>query len=100
MKNFRSLQLAVAFYKSCQSLKLPYHLKDQLNRAASSICLNLAEGSSKTLKDKRRFYRIALASLRESQAVLDLSVPSGPALCREADLLGAHLYKLVKALET
>jgi four helix bundle protein len=42
-KNFRTYQLAVEFYRSAKTLQLPRHLKDQLNRASSSVVLNLAE---------------------------------------------------------
>lgn len=99
LANFRSYQLAVQFYREATQVKLPYHLHDQFLRAASSIALNLAEGSAKgTPKDRTRFYRIALGSQRECSAVLDLvTQPRQPeikisGLC---DQLGAHLYKLV-----
>lgn len=96
LKNFRTYQLSVNFTKECAYLKLPRHLKDQLNRASSSIALNLAEGSGKhTLKEKRKFYNIAYASLRECQAVLDISNNSENKLGVLADKLGASLYKLL-----
>ena len=45
-----------------------FGLADQLRRAAVSITSNIAEGFSvKTIKDKRKFYRIALGSLTEIQ---------------------------------
>ena len=48
-------------------------LKDQLRRAASSIVLNIAEGSGKwSKKDKTNFYRISQASANECLAALDL----------------------------
>jgi len=94
LKNFRTYQLAVSFYQSCQPIRLPAFLKTQLLRASSSIALNLAEGSSRPVgKDRLRFYRIALGSLRECQAVLDLN----PQLCglkKSADQLGGSLYRL------
>ena len=63
MKNFRCFQLAKTQYHAAQKLRLPRYLKDQLNRASLSVCLNLAEGSGKTsIKDRKRFYEIALAS--------------------------------------
>ena len=99
MRNFRTYNLAVIFYKQCQNLKMPYYLKDQLNRSTSSIVLNLAEGSSKPLKDRRRFYRIAFASFRESEAVLDILELTAEDIKCSQDKLGAHLYKLIKALE-
>ena len=95
LQKFRTYQLSVTFYKSAQKLKLPRHLKDQMNRASSSICLNLAEGSGKkTIKDKIKFYSISLGSLRECQAIMDLSANIDPSLIRLADHIGACLYKL------
>jgi four helix bundle protein len=49
------------------------HLKDQLDRAATSIVLNVAEGAGEFSKDeKQRFYRIARRSATETAAVLDI----------------------------
>ena len=49
------------------------YLADQLQRAAVSIPLNIAEGAGEfSRKDKRRFYRIALRSATESAAILDV----------------------------
>lgn len=39
MKDFRSYQLSIEFYKQCRIVKLPHFIKDQLLRAASSIQL-------------------------------------------------------------
>ncbi|MBP9838501.1 MAG: four helix bundle protein [Proteobacteria bacterium] len=97
MKNFRTYTLAVEFYRSTKTLPMPYHLKEQLNRASSSIALNLAEGSARRTKvDQRRFFNIAFSSLRESQAILDL-MDNCPAQVRElSDKLAAHIYKLLQ----
>ena len=95
LNNFRTYGLAVTYYKSCASLTLPRFLKDQLNRASSSIVLNLAEGSAKpTAKERARFYAIAFASLRETQSIQDLSAITDEPLIKQADHLGACLYKL------
>ena len=84
-------------YGKCKPVRLPAFLKDQLLRAASSVCLNLAEGSAKpTVKDRQRFYCIAFASLREVQAVIDLERGQLGALHEPADVLAAHLYKLTR----
>lgn len=49
------------------------NLSDQLNRAASSIPLNLAEGVSRfSLKDKVNFWRVSKGSLFECVAIIDL----------------------------
>ncbi len=97
MKNFRTYQLAVEFYRQAAALQLPRHLKDQLDRAASSIPLNLAEGAGRFSKnDKKRFYRIAFASLRECQAIIDLAnAPESP-LSASADKLAAHIFNLLR----
>jgi four helix bundle protein len=93
MTNFRTYQLALRFYKSSRNLKLTGALKDQFERAALSIPLNLVEGSAKpTQKDRKKFYFIALGSLREVQAILAISFNAE--LEKKADKLAAHLYRL------
>ena len=93
MKKFKTYQVAVQFYHKSNSLKLREPLRNQFQRASLSIVLNLAEGSAKlTPKDRRKFYRIALGSLREVQAILDII--NHIELINEADKLGAYLYKL------
>ena len=60
-----------------------------------SIVLNLAEGSAKSShKERRKFYEINLGSLRQVQAILILV--NHQKLIKEADTLGAFLYKLCK----
>ena len=94
MKNFRCYQMAKSQYHDCQKLKLPRYLKDQLNRASLSICLNLAEGSGKTSKkERRRLYHIALGSQREVHCLLDLE-----GIDQLSDTLGASLYKLTQSI--
>ncbi|MEK7689412.1 MAG: four helix bundle protein [Bdellovibrionota bacterium] len=97
LENFRTYQLAVQLYRECKHIKLPYHLKDQLNRAASSVALNLSEGSAKpTSKDRMRFYAIAFGSLREVQTIIELEGESLEPIRGLADNLGAHLYQLCR----
>ena len=96
--NFRSYDLAVSFYRAAKATSLPYYLKNQLLRASSSVALNLREGASKkSIPDRRRFFRIAFASLKECQSIFDLE-PS-QSLEQKADVLGAHIYRLIKSLE-
>ena len=97
-KGFRTYNLAVEFYHQCTSLKLPRHLRDQLDRAGSSIALNLAEGSGRpSHKEQRRFFSIAFGSLRECQAILDLALEADEKPKQTADVLAAHLYRLIEA---
>lgn len=54
------------------------HLKDQLDRAATSIVLNIAEGAGEFSPDeKRRFYRIARRSGTEAAAILHIYARRG-----------------------
>jgi len=93
LSNFRTYHLAVALYKSCEKISAPSHLKDQLLRASLSVVLNLSEGSAKpTPKERRRFYSIAFASLRETQSCLTLI--NRPDELAVADAIGGCLFKL------
>jgi four helix bundle protein len=94
LKNFRTYDLSVEFYHQCKKLKLQKHLYFQLIRAASSVTLNLAEGSAKpTFRDRIRFYNIAFASFRECQAIMHLSDCSTLELHALADRLGSSLRR-------
>jgi len=49
------------------------YIADQLQRAASSISLNIAEGAGEFSKnEKARFYRMAKRSTTECAAILDI----------------------------
>jgi hypothetical protein len=74
LQNFRSFQLSVDFFHLCQSVKVASFLRDQLDRASSSI---------------------SLGSLRECQAILILSNLKSSPIYSNADHLGACIYKLI-----
>jgi len=96
IQNFKAYELAVTIYKELRHVPAPKHLKDQLNRASSSIALNLAEGSGKPSKlEKKRFYSIAFGSLRETQSIIRLLEVENEQLHDRLDHLAAMLYKLV-----
>ena len=48
-------------------------LADQLERAATSLVLNLGEGNRRAGKDRRRFFGYAQGSASEIKAVLDVA---------------------------
>jgi four helix bundle protein len=74
------------------------HLKEQLQRAASSIALNLSEGNVRgSAKEKRNFFHMAFGSLRECQTIFKLMELQDKQLIAKADALGASLYKLVNS---
>jgi four helix bundle protein len=100
MKTFRTLQLAIEFYRQSQTISLPKHLRDQLDRAASSISLNLAEGNAKfSYKDKSRIYQIADGSLRECQVILQLANVQDEKMLALSNHLGISMHKLIAAIE-
>ena len=94
MKNFKTYDQAKNLYLACQGLRMPnWPVRDQFQRAALSVVLNLAEGyGRRTQKDRRRHYTIALGSLREVQAILDIIEETEAA--KSANRLGAMLYRL------
>ncbi len=64
-------------------------LARQLRRAASSMALNVGEGSGSSGGTRRERYRNALASSRETGACLDVSVALGYVERVDARLLDA-----------
>jgi four helix bundle protein len=52
-------------------------LARQLRRAASSVALNVSEGSGSSGGTRRERYRNALGSARETTACLDVAVANG-----------------------
>jgi hypothetical protein len=74
LKDFKTYQLSVQFYKECSRLRLPRHLRDQV-----------------------KFYFISFGSLRECQAILQISGQASVELYDLADHLAASLYKLTRA---
>lgn len=101
MKTFRTLELAIEFHELAVNLKVSGHLRDQLLRAASSIPLNLSEGNAKySVKEKKRFYQTAYASLKECQTILKMAKPDDAKAHATADHLGACLYKLLESKAT
>ena len=95
MKNFRTYQLAKHFRVEVLRMNLKGNMKDQADRASLSIILNLAEGSAKTgAKDRRRFFLMAMGSLRECQALIEIT--NHTELTKLVDQLGGSINKLCK----
>jgi len=79
-------RVAVEFRAVAMNLLTRGHagLRDQLDRASSSVILNLAEGAGRRARgDKRRHYSIARGSAAECGAVLSVLRASG--VIAEAD---------------
>ena len=95
----RSLELLRALAPLLARLAvLDDNLASQARRAATSVALNVAEAGGRIGGDKLHHVRIALGSLREVGAVLDIAAAHGwlaaPPMAAERDRLGALLYGL------
>ena len=92
--NFLAYELALKLYAQCETIKAKHQIKDQLTRASLSIALNLAEATGKPTKpEQRRFFSIALGSVRETQALL--RILDQQEIYKISDRLGGMVYRLV-----
>jgi len=74
-------------------------VKDQLDRASTSIPLNIAEGNGKyALKDRCRFFDIAHGSSLECAAALDVLVAKGKASSDQIRPGKERLQRIVRML--
>jgi four helix bundle protein len=74
-------------------------LADQLERAAVSIALNIAEGAGEfAAREKARFYRIARRSATEAAVILDVVNRLGLATPAEVGASKATLLEIVAML--
>lgn len=73
----------------------------QLARSSKSVARNLAEASGRAGGDRRYHFSVALGSLREAQASLDIAIASGwlpadLAAYAVAHRLGGLVYRLAR----
>src|SRR2546421_419280 len=73
--------------------------KDQLDRASTSIPLNIAEGNGKfSVKDRARFLEIARGSALECAAALDVLVARKLAAVEQVESAKDNLVRIVQML--
>jgi len=109
LEHFDCYRLAVEFAALAATLVPRGHaaLRDQLERASTSVALNLSEGWGRwQARDKAHFYVIARGSLLESGAAIDLVRArglAGEAECGRARELctrvGQMLGGLIRSIE-
>jgi four helix bundle protein len=102
MRKFQCYQLAVNLYQQTKTVRLPAHLKNQYQRACSSIALNLAEGWGKGISaDRKRFWKIALGSIRECESITALEPQAfGTRQLALLNHLAASTYRLIERAPT
>jgi four helix bundle protein len=82
-----------------ESLPGKVSARDQLDRASTSVPLNIAEGNAKFSKPERaRFFQIAHGSAVESAACLDVLVARRLVACDTAELGKVQLVGVVNML--
>jgi four helix bundle protein len=100
-------QLAIAFVGKIYNLtnSFPkselYGITSQINRAAVSIPLNIAEGSSrKSQKEYAHYLRIALGSANELESLFDVIIVVN--LCADQNIkeISIQLYRIRKMLQS
>jgi four helix bundle protein len=115
MFDFQKLEVykkSKIFYTDCKLLlsgkKVERYVVDQLNRAAFSIILNIAEGSGKFSKpDRKNYFITARASIFECVATIDvlfdehqINQSEFDKLMLQADELSKMLFAMIKNLDT
>lgn len=101
----RSKALAVSIYRLTgrSPLASDFGLRDQVRRAAVSVCSNIAEGDTRQgAKETVQFFYVAKGSLAEVSAQLEIAAEIHPALAgeissliRECDEISAMLQSLI-----
>ena len=101
----RGKALAVSIYRLTgrPPLAADFGLRDQVRRAAISVCSNIAEGDTRQgAKETVQFLYIAKGSLAEVSAQLEIAMEIYPALAdkissliRECDEISAMLQALI-----
>ena len=76
-----------------------FGVTSQLRRAATSIALNIAEGSDRgSDKEFQRFIQMAIGSLNETVAILDLALDNGFVSQKNYDIMLIQAENIVKQL--
>ena len=92
-------RVAIEFHGVAMKLARSKVLRDQLERASSSIALNVAEGVGRaTVADRRHFYVIARGSASECGAIVDLLRASEQAPADQCDRAMHLLIRIVQML--
>ncbi len=102
-EKLKAYEVAIAFNgwvgKLLREVTEKAAVKDQLDRAATSIPLNIAEGNGKfSMKDRARYFDIARGSALESASCLDVLVSRELATIERVQAGKAMLFETVNML--
>ena len=102
-EKLRVYQDAIVFVAWCEEVSKRSEKRlavlDQLERASTSIALNIAEGNGKfSIKDRCRFLDIARASALECAACLDVLVAKRYFVAQELESGKSQLHGIVSML--
>jgi len=75
-----------------------FDLCSQFRRAATSICLNIAEGSAGTKPEFRQFLKVSLRSVRECVAVIEVASRQNYITQKEKQALREDCAEMAKML--
>jgi four helix bundle protein len=76
-----------------------FGITNQLRRAATSIALNIAEGSDRgSDKEFQRFIQMAIGSLNETVAIFDIALDNGFVSQKNYDIMLSQAENIVKQL--
>lgn len=93
-----SIEFIIWMKNILDQVQKKYSVHDQLDRASTSISLNIAEGNGKyTPKDRCRFFDIARGSALECAAALDIIVAKGMVNANEV-LEGKKILKKIVSM--
>jgi four helix bundle protein len=96
-----SRNLVLEIYRQTRSFPVEerFALTQQIRRAALSVFLNIAEGSSrKSLAERKRFYEIARGSLVEVDAALDICMELNYTSLQNSSKLAVLIINIFKKL--
>ena len=98
-------RVALGFQDVVSGIRFPRslgHLRDQLDRASTSVLLNIAEGSGRRgSADRAHFYTIARGSAIECAAILDIAHTRGvapAAICGRGRQLLVRIVQMLTRL--
>ena len=96
----KALDFVAVVYKATKRLPADerFGLSSQFQRAATGICLNIAEGSGGTKTEFRHYVRIAVRSVRECVAIAEVATKVDYFNRKQREYLRGHLAELARML--